>query len=116
MAGKENPESGLIEEPVFIRGFDPASYKWTAPPKPSPWKRHFELGRANPGKWMKVSEVKKGGCRARLEGDPAATGREDPPVSRSASARARAMDAAAGHGSGCPGCDHASSTCAMTAR
>lgn len=60
-------ESGFIEEPVFARGFDPGQHKWHPPPKPSPWKRHFELGRQNPGKWMMVSEVKKGGCRARLE-------------------------------------------------
>jgi hypothetical protein len=69
-------ESGRLEEPRFVRGFDPMAHQWRPPPRPSVWKRHFELGRQNPavwnpatqqydGGWMLVSEVKKGGPRAR---------------------------------------------------
>lgn len=50
---------------MFARGFDPLQHKWVKPAVRSPWQRHFELGRANPGKWMKVSEVKRGGCKER---------------------------------------------------
>lgn len=69
-------ESGRLEEPKFVRDFDPEKWRWRTPPKPSPWKRHFELGRQNPaiwnpatreydGGWMLVAEVTKGGPRAR---------------------------------------------------
>jgi hypothetical protein len=69
-------ESGRLEEPKFVHDFDPLAHHWRPPPSPSPWKRHFELGRQNPaiwnpatqqydGGWMLVSEVKKGGPRAR---------------------------------------------------
>jgi hypothetical protein len=63
----EEPDTGRLEEPEFIRGFDPLAHKWRPPPKPSPWKRHFELGRMHPGQWMKVGEYKKGGPRARRD-------------------------------------------------
>jgi hypothetical protein len=69
-------KSGRLEEPKFVHGFDPEAHKWQPPPRPSPWKRHFELGRQNPavwnpatqkyeGGWMLVAVVKKGGPRAR---------------------------------------------------
>lgn len=64
MAGDPD-KTGRLEEPVFVRGFDPLQARWKAPLKRSPWERHFELGRQHPGQWMKVSEVKKGGCRER---------------------------------------------------
>jgi hypothetical protein len=64
-ADPNRPESGRLEEPKFVPGFDPVGYKYVRPSKPSPWKRHFELGRAHPNQWMLVSEVKQGGCRAR---------------------------------------------------
>ena len=38
---------------------------WRPPHKPSPWQRHFELLREAPGQWALVSEIRKGGCRAR---------------------------------------------------
>lgn len=74
---RKNPlESSALEEPVFVRGFDPASHQWKPPPRPFRWKRHLELGRQNParwnpatqqfdGGWMLVAEVKKGGCKDR---------------------------------------------------
>ena len=69
--------SGRLEEPVFIRGFDPMQAVYSPPAKPSPWARHFELGREHPavwnhgtqeydGGWMLVSRIVKGGCKARL--------------------------------------------------
>lgn len=69
-------ESGFLEEPVFVHGFDPGHHVYKPPPYPSPWKRHFDLGRQNPavwnpatgeydGGWMLVSRVVKGGCKAR---------------------------------------------------
>lgn len=64
---KDESDTGFIEEPVFARGFDPAANRWSRPPAKSPWARHFELGRQNPGKWMKVAEAKRGGCRHRLD-------------------------------------------------
>ena len=61
----EHETTGRLEEPRFVRGFDPGTHKWKPPPKPSPWRRHFELGRQHPGQWMLVSEAKKGGPKAR---------------------------------------------------
>jgi hypothetical protein len=58
-------ETGRLAEPKFVHGFDPEKYQWRPPPRPSPWKRHFELGRLHPRQWMLVSEIKKGGPRAR---------------------------------------------------
>jgi hypothetical protein len=63
--------TGRIEDPKFVRGFDPLAHLYKAPPRPSPWRRHFELGRQNPavwnpstqrydGGWMLVAEAKKG--------------------------------------------------------
>ena len=60
-----SPETGRLEEPEFVHGFDPGAYKWKPPPKPSPWRRHFELGRQHPGQWMMVSKIIKGGCKER---------------------------------------------------
>lgn len=57
-------ETGRLDEPKFVH-FDPMKRHWRPPPRPSPWKRHFELGRIHPGQWMLVSEIKKGGPRAR---------------------------------------------------
>lgn len=69
--------TGRLEEPKFIRGFDPMSSHWRPKRGPNLWKRHFELGRQNParwdaatgeyvGGWMLVSEIRQGGCKARL--------------------------------------------------
>jgi hypothetical protein len=59
------PEYGVLEEPVFVRGFDPAKHFWIPPPPRSPWNRHFELGRQHPGQWMLVAKIDKGGCKDR---------------------------------------------------
>ena len=70
--------TGRLDEPRFVRnGFDPTRVLRPRPPHTaSPWARHIELARQNPalwnpttqeydGGWMLVSEIKKGGPRAR---------------------------------------------------
>lgn len=73
------PKTGRLEEPVIVRGFDPLTApRGKGPIKRFDWARHIEVGRVHParwdpirgdwiGGWMKVSEVKKGGCKARRE-------------------------------------------------
>lgn len=59
-------ESGALETPEFARGFDPLNRpKWRPKRKASRWDRALDLGRQNPGQWIKVAEAKKGGCKAR---------------------------------------------------
>lgn len=53
-----------LEEPVFVRGFDPKKSQWAQPRTTPRWKRHYELLHNNPGQWAKVAEIKKGGPRA----------------------------------------------------
>jgi len=75
--------SGRLEEPKFVRGdFDPlkisAGGNVRQPPTASVWYRHVELCRQNParwnpatgkfdGGWALISEIKKGGPRARRD-------------------------------------------------
>jgi hypothetical protein len=59
-------ETGMLPEPVFVRGFDPLNAPKWHHPRPFQWIRHVELGRLNEGQWMLVSQVLKGGCKERL--------------------------------------------------
>jgi hypothetical protein len=56
---KPKADTGIVDD-VHIAREPPQPWSWKPPPT-TPWDRHIQLARANPGQWVLCSHVKEGG-------------------------------------------------------